>query len=93
MSRDRPSPSRFTLEPISSARSASVLARRMQVEKHAGRVLLGPKKLAQGFARIVANRDGSGRIESFDPISRTWIRASESITFSDVWSAPPAAML
>jgi len=62
----------------------------MQVEKHAGRVLIGPKKLGQGYARVVANRDGSGRIESFDPISRTWIPAAESITFSDVWSAPAA---
>ena len=67
--------------------------RRMQVEKHAGRVLIGPKKLGQGYVRIVANRDGSGRIESFDPVSRTWIAASDSITFSAVWSAPPAPAL
>lgn len=68
-------------------------AKRMLVEKHPGRVLVGPKKLQQGYARIVSGRDGSGRIESFDPVSRTWIPAPETITFSEVWSAPPATTL
>ena len=70
-----------------------MVARRMQVQKTAGRVLLGPKKIGRGYARIVASRDGSGRIESFDLVSRLWVTAPESITFSEVWSAPPASML
>lgn len=54
----------------------------------AGRVLIGPKKVRSGYARIVAQKDGSGCIESFDSISRTWSLAPESVTFSEVWSAP-----
>jgi hypothetical protein len=56
-------------------------------------VLVGPKKLRLGYARIVSTKDGSGRIESFDSVSRTWIPAPESITFSEVWSAPAASIL
>lgn len=65
--------------------------KRMLVERRAGRVLLGPKKLRQGYARIVAGRDGSGLIESFDLRSGTWGPAPESITFSELWSAPDAS--
>lgn len=72
---------------------ASMAVKRMLVEKHAGRVLVGPKKLRQGYARIVSGKDGCGRIESFDSVSRTWIPAPESITFSEVWSAPAASIL
>jgi hypothetical protein len=54
----------------------------------AGRVLVGPSKVRQGYCRIVSEKDGSGRIESFDLASRTWSAASENVTFSDVWSAP-----
>lgn len=93
MTRHRAGASGTTLEPTGLPGSASMAARRMQVEKHAGRVLIGPKQLGQSYARIVANRDGSGRIESFDLVSKTWIPASDSITFSDVWSAPAAQML
>ena len=56
------------------------------------RVLVGPKKVRGGFARIVAEKDGSGCIESFDPASRTWSVAPESVTFSEVWSAPPVSI-
>lgn len=91
MSRHRAGISGVTQAPVVLTGSASMAVRRMQVEKNAGRVLIGPKKLGQGYARIVANRDGSGRIESFDLVSRTWIPASDGITFSAVWSAPAAS--
>lgn len=54
----------------------------------AGRVVIGPKKVRGGYARIVAQKDGSGCIESFDPASRTWSLAPQSVTFGEVWSAP-----
>jgi hypothetical protein len=53
-----------------------------------GRVLIGPKKVRGGYARIVSQKDGSGGIESFDLATRTWLKAAESVTFSEVWSAP-----
>lgn len=52
------------------------------------RVLVGPKKLGKGFARIVAQKDGSGRIESFNLTAGKWLEAPPSITFTEVWSAP-----
>lgn len=58
-----------------------------------GRVLIGPKRLQSGYARIVAQKDGSGRIESFNPASRTWLLAPEHVTFSEVWSAPSVPVL
>jgi len=57
-------------------------------EVKAGRVLVGPKKLGAGYARIVSEKDGSGRIESFNLVSREWFQAPDSVTFADVWSAP-----
>jgi len=54
----------------------------------AGRVLLGPKKVRAGYARIVALKDGSGCIECFDLVSRTWSLAPQSQTFDEVWRAP-----
>jgi hypothetical protein len=62
--------------------------RKMRVEPVVGRVLVGPKKLQNCYARIVSQKDGSGRIEEFDAASGTWSEAHESITFSEVWSAP-----
>lgn len=59
-----------------------------------GRVLVGPKQIRGGYARIVSQKDGSGCIESYDVASQTWTRAPESVTFDMVWSAPlitPAA--
>lgn len=91
MSRERASAARFTWEPTGSLTALPMAAKRMLVEKHPGRVLVGPKKLQHGYARIVSNRDGSGRIEMFDPVSRTWCPAPESIGFSEVWSAPAAS--
>jgi len=58
-----------------------------------GRVLIGPKKVHSGYARIVSQRDGSGRIERFDLASRTWFLAPESVTFSEIWSAPSVPTL
>lgn len=63
-------------------------AQMMHVENAVGRVLVGPKKLRGCYARIVSQRDGSGRIEKYDLVSRLWSEAPESVTFSDVWSAP-----
>lgn len=60
----------------------------MHIEHAPGRVLVGPKKLRNCYGRIVSQRDGSGRIETFDFASRTWSQAPESVTFSEVWSAP-----
>jgi hypothetical protein len=57
----------------------------------AGRVLLGPKKVQAGYARIVALKDGSGCIECFDLVSKTWLLAPQSLTFDEVWGAPVAS--
>jgi hypothetical protein len=55
-----------------------------------GRVLIGPKVVGEGYYRIVSQLDRSGRIEAFDPHSRSWSAAPDGVTFSEVWSAPPA---
>ncbi len=57
----------------------------------AGRVLIGPSKVRHGYFRIVSEKGGSGRIESFDLVSRTWSEAAGEVTFSEVWSAPPVS--
>ncbi|MNC84795.1 hypothetical protein D3C83_03630 [compost metagenome] len=49
---------------------------------------MGPKKVGNVYARIVSQRDGSGRIEKFDFASQTWCEAPGNVTFDDVWSAP-----
>lgn len=54
------------------------------------RVVVGPKILGKGYARIVAQKDGSGRIESFNLLSGKWFPAPDSVTFMDVWCAPMA---
>lgn len=63
-------------------------AQMMHVETLPGRVLVGPKKLRTSYVRIVAQRDGSGRIERYDVASSNWSLAPESVTFSEVWNAP-----
>jgi hypothetical protein len=67
-----------------------VKAQLMRVETAPGRVLVGPKKLRKGYVRIVSLKDGSGRIEAFDPETGAWLEASRSVTFNEVWSAPSA---
>lgn len=59
----------------------------------AGRVVLGPKKIKNGYARIVSQSDGSGRIEIFDPESRSWHVAEDSLSFATVWAAPVVSAL
>jgi len=59
----------------------------------AGRVVVGPKKMSTGYARIVARKDGSGCIESYDARSKTWVEASATITFDEVWRAPLVPLL
>ena len=76
-----------------SEKAQSMKAQIMHVVNGPGRVLVGPKKLQSYYARIVSLKDGSGRIEKFDPASGTWFPAPESVTFSDVWSAPSAPAL
>jgi hypothetical protein len=55
------------------------------------RVMLGPKQVDGGYVRIVAQKDGSGLIESFDTASKTWSEAAQEVTFAVVWSAPAIA--
>ncbi len=55
----------------------------------AGRVLLGPSEVSSGYARIIALKDGSGRIECYDKTAGHWMPAPESLTFNEVWAAAP----
>ncbi|MDB5904939.1 MAG: hypothetical protein JWM26_3817 [Betaproteobacteria bacterium] len=57
--------------------------------KTAGRVVLGPRQVRSGYARIVAISDGSGRIEIFDSKSGSWCDAVGECTFGEIWSASP----
>ena len=77
---------------ISDREPPSIKARTMHVENVPGRVLVGPKRVRSGYARIVSQKDGTGRIEKFDQAARTWSQAPESVTFSEVWSAPVAPL-
>lgn len=52
-----------------------------------GRVLLGPKEVGTSYARIVALKDGSGCIQSFDKTTGTWSPAPIDLTFNEVWKA------
>lgn len=68
-------------------------AQTMRVDNLPGRVLVGPKKLRNSYVRIVSQRDGSGRIERYDHASGNWSPAPESVTFSEVWSAPSVSAM
>ena len=57
--------------------------------KTVGRVVLGPRRVRNGYARIVAKANGSGRIEIFDTKSGAWCEALEECTFGEVWSGSP----
>ena len=59
--------------------------------KKAGRVVVGPRQVQKGYARIVACEDGSGRIELYDPATRLWVDGANECTFSELWSAPPVS--
>jgi hypothetical protein len=59
--------------------------------KKAGRVVVGPRQVQKGYARIVGCEDGSGRIELYDPATRSWVDALNDCTFSELWSAPPVS--
>jgi hypothetical protein len=54
-----------------------------------GKVVIGPRAIGDSYYRIVSLQDRSGRIETFDPRSRSWAQAPESVTFNDVWKAEP----
>lgn len=58
--------------------------------KTTGRVVLGPRQVRDGYARIVARADGSGRIELYDAKTGSWAEALERCSFDDIWSAPAA---
>jgi hypothetical protein len=57
--------------------------------KTVGRVVLGPRRVRNGYARIVAKANGSGRIELFDMKAGSWREAFEECSFDDVWSGSP----
>lgn len=57
--------------------------------KIVGRVVLGPRRIHNGYARIVATSNGSGRIELFDTKSCSWSDASGLCGFCEVWSGAP----
>ncbi|HEY7742321.1 MAG TPA: hypothetical protein VIA19_04670 [Burkholderiales bacterium] len=65
----------------------------MRVMTGPGRVVIGPRKLRDCYARIVSLKDGSGQIETYNHRSGTWIPAHEGITFTELWSAPSAPAL
>ena len=58
-------------------------------DKSTGRIVLGPRQVRNGYARIVAISDGSGRIELFDPQAGAWREASDACTFAELWRAAP----
>lgn len=80
----------MAFEPVRPNSQAAMKAQMMRVENGPGRVVVGPKRLRTCFARIVSLKDGSGCIECYDPRTGTWAPAPESITFSEIWSAPYA---
>ena len=55
--------------------------------KLVGRVVLGPRPVKSGYARIVAVADGSGRIELFDAAVGTWHAALDACSFDELWGA------
>ena len=59
----------------------------------AGKVVIGPRAIGESFYRIVSLQDRSGRIETYDPQSRSWSAAPETVTFNDVWKASPVSQL
>lgn len=78
-------------EPILGGEVSSVKISTTSKAKIDGRVMVGPKKVRGGYARIVSCKDGSGSIESFDSASGTWAVAEQSLTFAEVWSALPVS--
>jgi hypothetical protein len=58
-----------------------------------GKVVIGPRAIGRSFYRIVSLQDRSGRIETFDPQSRSWLAAPEEVTFTDVWKGEPVSQL
>ena len=56
-----------------------------------GKVVIGPRAIGDAFYRIVSVPDRSGRIEAFDPKSRSWSAAPETVTFNDVWKGEPVS--
>ena len=58
-----------------------------------GKVVIGPRAIGESFYRIVSLQDRSGRIETYDPQSRSWSAAPETVTFNDVWKAVPISQL
>ena len=61
------SPRTLTVVSSSAApKKSAVLPTLVHPNKLAGRVVLGPRRVRSGYARIVANSNGSGSIELFD---------------------------
>ena len=57
--------------------------------KQVGRVILGPRQVAKGCARIVACENGDGLIELYNPATGLWCDGSAECTFSELWSGLP----
>lgn len=60
----------------------------MQPVRIIGRIVLGPRQVRNGYARIVAAPNGAGRIELYDAGSGAWTDAHDTCSFDEVWSAP-----
>jgi hypothetical protein len=60
----------------------------MQPVRTLGRIVVGPRQVRNGYARIVAAANGAGRIELYDVGSGAWTDAHDSCTFDEVWSGP-----
>jgi hypothetical protein len=56
-------------------------------DKSVGRIVLGPRPVKNGYARIVATADGCGRIEVFDAAGGVWQDALGTCTFDELWRA------
>ena len=60
----------------------------MQPSRTIGRIVVGPRQVRNGYARIVAAANGAGRIELYDAVAGSWADANDTCTFDEVWSGP-----
>ena len=60
----------------------------MQPVRTLGRIVVGPRQVRNGFARIVAAANGAGRIELYDASAGAWADANDTCTFDEVWNGP-----
>ena len=60
--------------------------------KSTGRVVLGPRRVGEQYARIVAMVDGSGLIQVYDDATGEWCAAGDTCAFGALWSASAAPL-